>query len=690
MSNVMRNYRKLTDIRNDAPPSEEHLHIPNVSNTETPLAKAKLIAEWKSTRNWDRFFGQLYEYYNGGGMFPILLARIMNLLTVAFVLGFGTFLIACVDHENISKRRTLQDALVPQCMAKLHSLHVVALLMFSSYWLYELVRIVLDYPHLDRMRLFVNEILGVSDNELSAVGWDQIIQKVVALHGEIYPNSGLSLPPRINASDVASRIMRKENYLIALFNKDILNLRPPFPALLTFGFGGKQMLTKVLEWNLTICVMNYAFGETDQGEEIGVRKEFLTDRHRNRLIAGLKKRFILMGLLNLLLSPFILIFLCVYFLFKYGQEFHKDPSQLGSRSYSPIARWKFRDFNELPHVFTSRLNASYPLAEKYVSQFHKKSVAIIAQFISFVAGSVALSLTVLSILDDDILLSFYISEGRTVLWYLGVFGIIWSTARSMVPDSRMVFEPERLLLEVVSVTHYLPISWKNSGLDSEFVHKEFSNLFEMKIVLFVQEMLSILLAPFVLIFSLPQCASAIVDFFREFTVHVDGVGWVCTFSVFDFRRLDGDHGKAKTRAHIDMEEKLEQSVLNFKSHHPAWKPAGQQNDTETDLGHELESNYAPSQTHDVQSPVMSNNLKQSAYTNTATEDRNSNYYSNYDYKRRVDDFYEPPSLDDVRINYASPFMNTSIKTENSDAIELQERSISLPPQSTSKNPHPYN
>jgi hypothetical protein len=203
-------------------------------------------------------------------------------------------------------------------------------------------------------------------------------------------------------------------------------------------------------------------------------------------------------------------------------------------------------------------------------------------------------------------------------------------------------------------------------------------------------MLSILLAPFVLIFSLPQCASAIVDFFREFTVHVDGVGWVCTFSVFDFRRLDGDHGKAKTRAHIDMEEKLEQSVLNFKSHHPAWKPAGQQNDTETDLGHELESNYAPSQTHDVQSPVMSNNLKQSAYTNTATEERNSNYYSNYDYKRRVDDFYEPPSLDDVRINYASPFMNTSIKTENSDAIELQERSISLPSQSTSKNPRPYN
>lgn len=63
----------------------------------------------------------------------------------------------------------------------------------------------------------------------------------------------------------------------------------------------------------------------------------------------------------------------------------------------------------------------------------------------------------------------------------------------------------------------------------------------MKIVIYGQELLSVLLTPLVLWLSLPQCAPAIIDFFREFTVHVDGLGYVCSFAVFDFQR----HGNIK-------------------------------------------------------------------------------------------------------------------------------------------------
>jgi hypothetical protein len=46
--------------------------------------------------------------------------------------------------------------------------------------------------------------------------------------------------------DVAARIMRKENYLIALINKDILDLHIPFPFLRK-----SILLTKTIEWGLT-------------------------------------------------------------------------------------------------------------------------------------------------------------------------------------------------------------------------------------------------------------------------------------------------------------------------------------------------------------------------------------------------------------------------------------------------------
>lgn len=68
----------------------------------------------------------------------------------------------------------------------------------------------------------------------------------------------------------------------------------------------------------------------------------------------------------------------------------------------------------------------------------------------------------------------------------------------------------------------------------------------MKIMIYAQELLSVVLTPFVLWFSLPDCAPAIVDFFREFTIHVDTLGYVCSFAVFDFKR----HGNVKVSPNL--------------------------------------------------------------------------------------------------------------------------------------------
>ena len=68
------------------------------------------------------------------------------------------------------------------------------------------------------------------------------------------------------------------------------------------------------------------------------------------------------------------------------------------------------------------------------------------------------------------------------------------------------------------------------------MHNDFGKLFDMKIMIFLRELLSVIITPFVLCFSLPKSTPAIIDFFREFTVHVDTLGYVCSFAVFDFKR----------------------------------------------------------------------------------------------------------------------------------------------------------
>jgi autophagy-related protein 9 len=102
----------------------------------------------------------------------------------------------------------------------------------------------------------------------------------------MYPNSNTNA--KLDAHDVANRIMRQENYLIALFNKELLDLRVPLPGFLKRSLGQiegtGQVLTRALEWNLRFCLMEYLFDR--QGR---VRKAFLKRKNRQILIEGYKK-----------------------------------------------------------------------------------------------------------------------------------------------------------------------------------------------------------------------------------------------------------------------------------------------------------------------------------------------------------------------------------------------------------------
>ena len=52
----------------------------------------------------------------------------------------------------------------------------------------------------------------------------------------------------------------------------------------------------------------------------------------------------------------------------------------------------------------------------------------------------------------------------------------------------------------------------------------------------VEELLSPLVTPLVLMFKFRQKANDIVDFFHNFTVEVVGVGDVCSFAQMDIRK----------------------------------------------------------------------------------------------------------------------------------------------------------
>ncbi|EPS33293.1 hypothetical protein PDE_08255 [Penicillium oxalicum 114-2] len=545
--------------------------------------KQKAMWRWANVENLDNFLKDVYTYFLGNGFWSILLSRTLNLLTFAFVVGFTTFLTNCVDYHKVRGSKSLDEILVPKCVSKMSASATLLLWLLSFFWISKLFQLLLDVRRLKHMHDFYHYLLGVSDPEVQSISWQEVVNRLMMLR-DANPATAAAVSARhrkylhsqskqrMDAHDIANRLMRKENYMIALVNKDIMDLTLPIPFL-----RNRQLFSRTLEWNLNLCIMDYVFNEQGQ-----LRTIFLKDTHRRALSDGLRRRFIFAGIMNIFVAPFIVVYFLMHYFFRYFNEFKKNPSQIGSRQYTPLAEWKFREFNELWHLFERRTNMSYPFASRYIDQFPKDKTVQLARFVAFISGALASVLALASVIDPELFLGFEITHDRTVLFYLGIFGTVWAFAQGMAPEETDVFDPEYALLELIDFTHYFPSSWKGR-LHSDEVRKEFAVCYQLKIVIFLEEILSMIFTPFVLWFSLPKCSDRLIDFFREFTVHVDGVGYLCSFAVFDFKKGTNamtpgrsDQGRRDLRADYfsAKDGKMLASYYGFLDHYGNNAPPG--------------------------------------------------------------------------------------------------------------------
>ena len=161
---------------------------------------------------------------------------------------------------------------------------------------------------------------------------------------------------------VAQRIMRRENFMIAFFNLGLLdltfpNLMPewtPYPIrqwldnsrlISDAGHNQKHIFySKSIEWSIYFCVLNYMFNHSRK-----IRPAFYGDP------SSLKKRFILCGLAHIFFMPFLLFFVTLHFFMLNVYDWQSTKEYLGPREWSAVAQWRFREFNELPHLFERRL-----------------------------------------------------------------------------------------------------------------------------------------------------------------------------------------------------------------------------------------------------------------------------------------------------------------------------------------------
>jgi len=202
----------------------------------------------------------------------------------------------------------------------------------------------------------------------------------------------------------------------------------------TWFFGEHSgVFGSTLEWNLRFCVLDSMFdekfsvkafldpvsnGSSGPHDSYGPPDDALQIRNG---ALRLKRRFIIMGVVNFVFMPFIAIFMVIYFLLKHFEEVHSKSSSLGPREWTSYARWHLREYNELPHFFERRLKASVGPAQNYMNQFPYNLSKILAQSVAYISGAVVGVLLILSLTGSRSVLNVYVGD-RSLIWY--IFGTL--------------------------------------------------------------------------------------------------------------------------------------------------------------------------------------------------------------------------------------------------------------------------
>ncbi|XP_075212075.1 autophagy-related protein 9 isoform X2 [Lycorma delicatula] len=558
-------------LMNDVDPEE----TPQDSGVMIHIVPEKAV-RWNHIEDLDAFFTQIYTYHQSHGFACMMVKGVLELLQFIFIVFFCVFLFNCVNYpvlfrdeitnKTVNQKVTLSDAVLScdQCLSNMGFWTWIIIIFSILVWLYHAVQFLSHAFRYWDLKGFFNVALKISDSELDNVTWHEVQSRIREAQQE---QQMCIHTTEISQLDIYHRILRFKNYLVAMVNKSLLPVRLNIPLL-----GEKLYMSHGLKYNYELLLFRGPWSPFDKCFKL--KESYRKLSHRQQIAQQLQTLILCVGIINLVFSPLIFLWQIAFAFFNYAELLKREPGALGVRCWSVYARLYLRHFNEMEHELCARLNRAYEPAAKYVSGFASPLMIIIAKNIQFVAGAISSVLIALSIYDEDVL------AAEHVLTVITVSGAIFAAFRSFIPDENMVWRPESLMTQILAHVHYLPYSWRGLAHTTK-VHQDFSQLFQYKATFLLEELISPVITPVILLFHLKPKALDIIDFFRNFTVEVTGLGDVCSFAEMD---VGGRHGnpcwQSPTNAtacggdQYDQAEegKTELSLIHFTYTNPDWKP----------------------------------------------------------------------------------------------------------------------
>ena len=504
--------------------TEYSLFLDNTGNTENKKEVNSL------------YLFNLYYYYYNRGYSNLILTEITNLLVLVFMVFFMVFLVQCVDFKelidyNIEEKVSLSHFVKISNFWDLKNnfFIIICLIIFLSYVIIQLISIYASSKKFWKIRKIYKEDLEITTDDLDNLSWNDVSNKIIKYYCE----------PNLNSYTMALKIMTKENLIISVYN-ELGNNSLKF---------NKYPLTKLLEWNFIFCFINPLI---NSNREIDLNIKLEKKKYYEKVQSNINCIFVL----NLLFMPILLIFMVLYLILQYGEQFYNNPNLIVNRQWSIKSFWRLRCYNELPHLYHSRLDKSGLILKEYGKQFPSRITETISRFIMFILGSFFLILLLLTFLNENLLINLNISYNKPILWYMGILGGILTIIKSLIYKN-VLYDPEKIMKKL-SENIDLKEEWINDCRNKKIKDK-IMKLFPLRAVLLLEECYYLILTPYILWFILKKEAVIICDYLiNELITHHSVNGFINKNSLFvNYNQIKENH-------------KTEKSFMNFQKNYPEW------------------------------------------------------------------------------------------------------------------------
>ena len=382
----------------------------------------------KENTDVEVFLRNIYSYYYKNGYWNIIIGEVVDILGLIFTLIFSIIIFMFLDWGNIFKcsvKKEACDNIINTNTWKLNGFYltfvstyiaIISLILIGSFY-----KFYNNIKKFKKIRKFYKDILKLKDDQLISTDWRYIVDRLVK--NQLF----YSKENDLNHSKILNLIMRKENYLIALVDSDKLPIK----------IKNYYFLTKVSEWIIysgiinTVCDFNFILSQSNLKTVENI----------------LLKRLKLTGILSLIISPFLLIFMFIYIILIYGNKYHSKSSD-SYRRWNKYALCKFREYNELPHLFEERISRSVKYSHNYILSFKSSYSSRILGLISFIVSAMLVTILALGFLNED-LMGAHLGD-RALGWYAVCLGVILTIIKLFDFDE-YISKPKSAIMNKIKV-----------------------------------------------------------------------------------------------------------------------------------------------------------------------------------------------------------------------------------------------